>query len=270
MKPIFICIKFKDKNNINNNKILEIFDLSAGNDLFNLKVSNKNTLFQIEKKQSSNHDLEIIYNKTIIKKNIAKMIYKATENIKKIKILNEVFILNNVKRANIIINNKQSALKEKIEIQKNTIYKIKIKFLDNVIKVNSMFKDCESLSSVHYLQYLNTKYLKSIDNLFYGCISLIFINDITNWNIKNINDISGIFLQCSSLKSLPDISKWDTSNIINMSLLFYGCSSLKLLPDISKWNLSNVKDIIGMFDSCSSLEEIPDISKWNTNQIKNM
>jgi len=54
------------------------------------------------------------------------MIYKKTENKKETKLFNQKFILNNTKRAKIIIDNKQYKLKEVIE--SNKVFKIKIKF----------------------------------------------------------------------------------------------------------------------------------------------
>ena len=100
MKPNFIYFKIKDKTNINlnNNKILELFKLSAGNDI-NILNYNQN------KNKSSNKNLEISYYKNYIKSNIGKMIYKNNPNNKNIKIFNEIFILNNKKRAKIIIRN---------------------------------------------------------------------------------------------------------------------------------------------------------------------
>jgi len=55
MKANFIHLKFKDKNNINlnNNKILELFKLSVGNNIINLNYNNN-------KKESSNQRLDII------------------------------------------------------------------------------------------------------------------------------------------------------------------------------------------------------------------
>ena len=78
-------------------------------------------------------------------------------------------------------------MKENIETEKQS-FKIKIKFLDNIIYLNSMFKDCETLFSIHNFQNLNTKYLKTIHDLFSECNSLLFIDDISNWNINNINN----------------------------------------------------------------------------------
>ena len=237
MKCNFINIK------VNNKKILELFKLSLGNDV-NSIYYNKN------KKKCSNKKLEVTFYKKFIKKNIGKMIYEETENKKEIKIFNQNFILNNKKRAKIIIDNKQYKLKEAIKI--NKIFKIKIKFLDLIIKLNSMFENCESLSYVNNFQNFNTKYLRGLYNLFSKCSSLLYIDDISNWNITNINNISRLFYDCSSLKELPDISKWNISYVNNINSLFEGCSSLERLPDISKWNISNINSINRLFIKISN------------------
>ena len=145
----------KDKNNINKNyKNLELFKSSIGNKAtFN---------YNANKKESSNQYILISYYKKYIKKSIGKMIYKKNKNIEYTKIFNKIFILNNKKRAKIIINNKLSYLEENIE-NKKPIFKIKIKILDNILSLNSMFKDCTSLASVNNFQNINTKYLQSIN-----------------------------------------------------------------------------------------------------------
>ena len=101
--------------------------------------------------------------------------------------MDKKFILNNNKRANIIINNKEYKLKENLDNRElNTEYLIKIKFLDNIIYLNSMFKGCKSLSHIYKFQNLNTKYLKTIYCLFYGCDSLKYKDD------SNLESLSGI------------------------------------------------------------------------------
>ena len=230
MECNYIHIKLKDKDNIhlNKNKILGLFKLSIGNNVINLNY-NKN------KKESLNQNMQIIYYQKYFKKNVGKMRYIYLDNSNSIKILDKRFILNNIKRANIIINNKEYKLKENIGYSElKILFLVKIKFLDKIINLNSMFEGCKSLSHIYNFQNLNIKYLKAIYNLFYGCNSLININDISDWNLINANDISGIFCGCSSLKELPDISKWNISNANNITDLFYKCSSLKYLPDISK------------------------------------
>ena len=181
MKCNYIHLKIKDKNNnnFNNNKILELFKLSIGNNIYNFDY-NKN------KKESSNKNLEIIYYKKYTKENIGKMLYKNNGNNKKITIFNEIFISNNKERAKIIINNKQCELKENLESQKYFDQIIKIKFSDCIFYLNCMFQGCESLYSVKNFQNINTNKLKEIDSLFEGCSSLLYIDDISNWNMNKI------------------------------------------------------------------------------------
>jgi len=262
MKCSFIHIKLKDKSHpiLKNNKILEIFKLSFGNGINYLNYN---------KDKKVNNNLEIIYYKEYNRKNIGKMIYKNTENKKVIKIFDKIFVLNNIKAAKIIINNKQKDLEEDILNEKHN-FKIKIKFLNNIFYLNSMFRDCQSLISVNNFQNINTKYLKNISDLFYGCSSLLYIDDISNWNVNNINNISAIFCKCSSLTKLPDISRWNTKKVVNMSFLFSQCSQIQFLHDISNWNTSKIEDIHEMFSGCSNLRSIPDISKWNISNVNNI
>jgi len=160
----YIHIKLKDKNNknLNKNKILELFKLSIGNNIIKLSC-NKN------KSKYSNQNIQIIYYQKYINKNVGKMRYIYLDNSNSIKILDKTFISNNIKRANIIINNKEYKLKENIkysELKTLFLIKIKIKFLDNIINLNSMFIGCKSLSHIYNFQNLNTKYLKTLYCLF--------------------------------------------------------------------------------------------------------
>ena len=181
MKCNFI-LKIKDINiiDMNNNKILELFKLSVENNINNLNY-NKNI------KNSSHKNLEIIYYKQYTKKNIGKMIYNQTGKNNTIQIFHKKFISNSIKMSKIIINNKQYELKENIETKKNKL-KIKIKFLDNILFLDSMFRNCKSISSIYNFQTLKIKYLKTIHNLFDKCSSLLFIDDISNWNTNSINN----------------------------------------------------------------------------------
>jgi len=239
MKSNFVHIKIKDKTNIILNKIHELYKISVGNKIINLNY-NKNI------KDFQNQNLEIIYYKDYVKKNIGKMLYKTIGN-KEIKILNKIFIVRNMKRAKLIINNKQYNLIENIDNKKHKDnFKTEMKFLDNIIHLNSMFKECKSLSYIKNFKNINTKYLSTIYELFSGCNSLLDIDDISNWNINNINNINSIFYECSSLKSLPNISEWNTSKIIDMTCLFSKCTSLKELPDI----LNGIYRILAMYLEC--------------------
>ena len=75
MKCNFIHIRMKDKRdiNLNDNKELQLFKLSVGNSITNLKYfKNKN--------KCSSQNLVINYYKNYLKKNVGKMIYANFEN----------------------------------------------------------------------------------------------------------------------------------------------------------------------------------------------
>ena len=79
-----------------------------------------------------------------------------------------------------IIDNKGYDIQEeyKVKSNKNKKLKIKLKGIDNVTNMSSMFEWCSSLSS---------------------------LPDISKWNTNNVTNMSFIFYDCSKLSSLPDI-----------------------------------------------------------------
>jgi len=113
MKCNFIHIKLKDKSKIslNDNKVLDLLKLSFGNNITNLN-------YHKNKEDISNQNLRFNCYKKNIQKNIGKMLYRSIENKNETKIFNVKFISTNIKRAKIIINNKQYDLKENIENKK--------------------------------------------------------------------------------------------------------------------------------------------------------
>ena len=52
-----------------------------------------------------------------------------------------------------------------------------------------------------------------MNSMFNECNSLTSLPDISKWNTSKVIYIFNMFCGCKSLSSLPDISKWDTSNI---------------------------------------------------------
>ena len=203
--------------------------------------------------------------------NIGKIVYITNEVTNQIKIFGKRFVEINKNKAKIIRNNKKYNLKEEIiDKKENTIFKIKLKFLENMFNIESMFEECIKLLFISLFPKYNTKYLKNLQCLFCNCSSLKYIDALNDWNINNVTNISKLYYGCSSLEILPDISKWETNKITNMNKLFYFCSSLKSLPDISNWNTNNVTNLSSLFNGCSSLTSLPDLSKWNTNNVTNL
>ena len=190
--------------------------------------------------------------------------------IKEIKLFGDKFVENNKKKCHINIEGKEYELCSIFNIDENKnnyikgdTLKIKLKGINNITDMNSIFKDCSSLLSSDIYKW-NTKNITNMSGIFCNCEHLTYLPDISQWDTRNVTDMSSMFLDCKSLLSLPDISKWETKNVTNMNFIFLNCSSLSSLPDISKWNTSNVTEMANLFYGCSSLLSIPDISKWNT------
>ena len=124
-----------------------------------------------------------------------------------INIFGSKFIENNKNICKMIIDKKESEIREKYKVKrkKNNKLKIILKGIDNITDMSNMFCGCSSLSA---------------------------LSDISKWNTNNVTNMSWMFSGCSSLSSLPDISKWNTNNVTDMSCMFYGCSLLSSLPDI--------------------------------------
>ena len=113
-----------------------------------------------------------------------------------INIFGYFFVENNKNICKMIINNKEYELAQyyKDKINNNNKLKIKLKGINHITNMRSMFSDCSSLIS---------------------------LSDISKWNTNNVTHMTGMFCGCSSLISLPDISKWNTNKVYNMTYMFY-------------------------------------------------
>ena len=208
-----------------------------------------------------------IYDK--MNKNEIDLIYNKQNNENDIKIFGDDFVSKNKDLCKIIYNNKEYDLTQKIDCKdiKDNRLKIKLKGINNVTDLTSMFEGCSQLSNLSNFSNWNTSYVFNMDKLFNNCKSSE-LPDISNLNTSNVMIMKDGFAGCSSLKSLPDISNWNTSNVMEMSYMFSGCSSLKSLPDISKWDITlslksktidpKANGLTGMFDGCSDSLNIPE------------
>ena len=61
---------------------------------------------------------------------------------------------------------------EKIFNGKKLFFSIKLKLLENIVYMNSMFNECKTLISLTDISYINTKYIKDINSLFKKCSNL--------------------------------------------------------------------------------------------------
>ena len=201
-------------------------------------------------------------------KNEIDIIYNIPNNENSVKIFGKEFVKINKDLCKIIYDNKEYNIAEKFDCKniKENILKIKLKGINNINIINSMFEGCSNLSNLSNFSNWDTTYIYSMENVFKNC-KCLELPDISNWNTINVGSMGSIFEGCSLLKSLPDISKWNVSNVINMRNIFKDCSSLVSLPDLSKWditialklnNASPERVIGGMFDGCSKSLKIPE------------
>lgn len=133
----------------------------------------------------------------------------------------------------------------------------------DVIYMNQMFADCESLVSLD-LSNFNTHNVQTMSEMFKDCKKLVTL-DLSSFNTDNLKRIKAMFSGCSSLESV-NVSSFNTESVTDMNNLFWGCSSLKTL-DLSNFNTANVEKMKYMFSGCSSLKYILIGEQWNTDKV---
>ena len=259
-------------NDINNDNIVEEI-----NHIINYETKRKgyNILNIFNKMKEYNKEITINY-KINTKKNQKSFFGKKIidEEDKEFNIFGPEFVESNKNICKIIFEEQLFDLTQKFKINNNVkqyeFITIKLKGIQNIKKIEQMFKECSTLLSVPDIDKWDISCFTDLHGLFFNCSSLISLPDISIWNTENVKDFSHLFSGCSSLISLPDISKWNLKNAVNIYGLFNKCSSLRILPDISIWDTKNINNFYGIFLECKSLISLPDISKWNTEKVTNI
>jgi surface protein len=132
-----------------------------------------------------------------------------------IKIFGKNFVENNRNICKIIFEDKKYDLSEQFEASNDKEFlEIKLRVINELTNINSMFEDCNSLISITNISKLNISNVNELSHIFYGCSSLETLSDISNWNTQNVISMKGMFSGCSSLTSLTDISNWKTSKVL--------------------------------------------------------
>ena len=146
-----------------------------------------------------------------------------------------------------------------------TIEGIKYLNTSQVTNMSRMFDNCQSLKTLD-LRELNTDKVTDMSLMFSNCNSLISIN-INSINTQNVTSMTYMFKNCQSLVTL-DLSNFNTTNVIKMSNMFEHCSNLVDL-DITGFDTQNVESTDAMFFGCNKLTTL-DLSSFNTAKVKNM
>lgn len=139
--------------------------------------------------------------------------------------------------------------------------------IDGLLKADSMFAGCSSLSSIDVSNY-NTSAVTSLHRTFYGCSSLQSL-DLSKWSVANVLDMSQMFYACNNIASL-NLTNWDTSKVTDMSYMFATCYKLNVNPSHFKTN--NVLNFDSMFLSTGGSSGLAslDLSSWDTSKATNM
>ena len=128
------------------------------------------------------------------------------------------------------------------------------------------FCNCNDLTTIEGIEYLNTQNVTNMGFMFNGCSALRTL-DLSSFDTKNVTDMEYMFNGCSTLETL-DLSNFDTKNVTNMEYMFKGCAALNTL-DLSSFDTKNVTNMQSMFNGCSALKTF-DLSNFDTKNVTNM
>ena len=157
--------------------------------------------------------------------------------------------------------------------------------------MKSMFRECEYLSSVNFLN-INFSKVETMERMFSECENLLSIN-LSNLDMSNVKSTSEMFSICPSLISV-DFSNTKFDKLQTMAYMFANClklSSLALfdgnLPELSTmngafyacisltsinlsgFNATNLDSIMGIFIYCFKLQKI-NFDNFNTGKVKQL
>ena len=270
MNTLHIYFKFVEKNLINfninniNYNILQniIYNYKGGAFEFGDIIQDAANLTDDNSYNEFIPRILKLYNE--MNKNEIDIVYNIPNNENEIKIFGKEFVKDNKDLCKIIYDNKEYNISEKFNCKniKENKFKFKLKGINNIYILHSMFEGCSQLSNLSNFSNWDTTYTSFMQNVFKNC-KCLDLPDISDWNTSNVFIMDSIFEGCSLLKSLPNIFNWNVSNVLSMQNMFKGFSSLVSLPNISKWDITKAlklkdKGMGGMFDGCSKSLKIPE------------
>ena len=111
----------------------------------------------------------------------------------------------------------------------------------------------ENLTSIGPMGYFDTSNLEKMNNMFYNCKSLTSLN-LTYFYTCKATEMGYMFYQCESLTSL-DLGRFNTQNVTKCPYMFAGCSNLKSIFVGDDWNVQHlyISNSYYMFLNCTNL-----------------
>ena len=265
-------------NNINEKKINNYINNNNENKIKNKRMSDvkinekyyKNKINLDQKNENSeiiNSDKNKEFSGNNLKKeykNKINLIY----NVKKTffsqdgcEIFGKQFIKNNKDNIDLIINDKNSPLinKYNLNIGYNTITII---IKNQLTNLSYMFQN-SFLFNLDELQYLDVSNVTDFSYTFSECKSIKDISPLQNWDVSNGTTFEGTFENCTSLTNLNPLQNWNVVNSINFSFMFAKCFLLSDISGLKNWDVSNGNDFGSMFNECKKLSDLSPLKNWN-------
>jgi surface protein len=149
-----------------------------------------------------------------------------------------------------------------------------LKFTPNANFVG-IFRGCNSASFSNVIGVPDLSYTNTLNSLFWDCQNLTTINNLDKWEIGRINNLGVMFY--SAYRFDQNVGSWDVSNVRDFSFLF-GCSSTSPdpvgvfnnggSPSIGNWNTGQATTFSSMFQNQSRFNQ--NIGNWNTSNVTDM
>ena len=97
------------------------------------------------------------------------------------------------------------------------------------------FYNCNNLSEIVGIQYLNTSEVTDMHNMFAACSSLTSL-DLSGFDTGKVTDMEMMFSYCSKLKTIYVSDSFTTENVTSSGNMFYLCTSLSGACSYKIWH----------------------------------
>ena len=89
----------------------------------------------------------------------------------------------------------------------------------------SWFRECENLTTIEGIEYLNTENVENMSSMFRDCYALESL-DLSSFNTAKVTSMSRMFYICKALTTIYASDKFVTNQFTNGNDMFYGCEKL--------------------------------------------
>jgi surface protein len=140
--------------------------------------------------------------------------------------------------------------------------------LTSITSLDSMFRDCTSITTINLLNNWNVSGVTNMSLLFYSATS--FNQNIGNWNTSAVTSTANMFSYASLFNNggSSSIGNWNVTNISNMLEMFAFATSFN--QNLGSWNLRpNGVSVGNLFLNATSFNNggSPSISGWTMSAV---